>query len=96
MPIHVFVNFCLLCTTKYSVVIITLNIDPKTIVSQNAQTVYHKLRPINPALPLHWSQIIQNGRYNIITFIYVNNQQGIFSISNNRGYENIDGKKLNC
>ena len=28
--------------------------------------------------------------------IYENNQQGIFEISNNRGYENIDGKKLNC
>ena len=78
MPIHVFVNFCLLCTTKYSVVIITLNIDRKTIVSQNAQTVYHKLRPINPSLPLHWSQIIQNGRYNIKIFLYVNDKKEYF------------------
>ena len=68
------------------------------VFSENVHdlTVSPKLWLINHSPPLLWSQIIQNGRYNIITYIYVNNKQGIFSISNNGGYENIDGKKLNC
>jgi hypothetical protein len=38
--------------------------------------------PIKAPPPLLWSKIIQNGRYNIKTFIYVN-EQGMFSLSNN-------------